>query len=153
MKPNKITYDDAFEALSGLSIGHVFFSGEYREYVKDNEHLQKHINSCNNPKKAYVGFVLGDDVDSEAGLQKTVITFYFEVQTKKLTRISGTAEDEYHYVNKLFHKEATEPTIEEGGRALYYDTFKQVMRTDWDWTPLSKKNYIINKFKNFMKNV
>lgn len=52
---NKISYDDAFEALSGLSIGHVYFSSkEYKEYVKDNEDLQRHINKCNDLKAAYV---------------------------------------------------------------------------------------------------
>lgn len=151
---NKISYEDAFEALSGLSIGHVSFSSkEYSKYVRDNEDLQRHINKCNDIKTAYVSFVLGDDVDSVKGLQRTVITFFFEVQSKKLTRINGMAKDEYGYVNKLFKKEPSEPSIEEGGRALYYDTFKQVMRTNWDWTPVSKKNYIINKFKSFIKNV
>lgn len=151
---NKISYEDAFEALSGLSIGHVFFSSkEYNKYVRDNEDLQRHINKCNDIKTAYVGFVLGDDVDSVKGLQRTVITFFFEVQSKKLTRINGMVKDEYGYVNNLFKKEPNEPTIEEGGRVLYYDTFKQVMRTNWDWTPVSKKNYIINKFKSFIKNV
>lgn len=164
---NKISYEDAFEALSGLSIGHVSFSSkEYSKYVRDNEDqdilksglqnggdLQRHINKCNDLKTAYVSFVLGDDVDSVKGLQRTVITFFFEVQSKKLTRINGMAKDEYGYVNKLFKKEPSEPSIEEGGRALYYDTFKQVMRTNWDWTPVSKKNYIINKFKSLIKNV
>lgn len=148
---NKISYDDAFEALSGLSIGHVFFSSkEYKEYVKDNKDLQSHIDKCNDIKTAYVGFVLGDNVDSVEGLQKTVITFFFEVRSKKLTRVNNLANGGYSYVNKLFKKEPTEPTVEEGGKALHYDTFKQVMRTDWDWSPSIKKNYI-SKFKNFLK--
>ncbi len=141
---NRISYDDAFEALSGLSIDHVSFHQiQYWTYVKDNQDLQNHINKCKEPKKAYVRFTIGDNYGE---VSRSVINFYFEVQTKKLTSIDGKADKDYQYVNKLFKKEPDEPSVAEGGRYLHYDTFKQVMRTEWDWNP--KKNFI-SKFSNF----
>lgn len=155
---NQITYEEAFEALSGLSIGHVTFSRwssgcKYISYVYSNEELQDHIDKLSGGT-GYVGFVIGDDMDS--GVQKAVVNIFFDIRSRKMM-VAGRAPIEYNYVNALFNKLPGELPVSEGGRALHYDTFKQVMRIEWDWEVSSSfslfKRKVIRKWRVYIKSL
>jgi hypothetical protein len=151
-----MTYDDAFELLGGFEIVKVsvfsskFYNKEKERFIytsnpielKKITELQKLIDSARGYKdtgervnKANIIFVLKDEYDNELHLTfdsetRLVINKYFESS-------DGLVMNYKNNVN--IYK-------------LNFETFKSVLRCDWDWDlwKKSKKKGVMKTIKDFL---
>lgn len=153
----KADYDNIFEILSGLDISKVevkYYEWKYInsddpksgkiyspsfEEIKTNNQLIRSLNKHDKDRidSNDTNFVVFTLVDMD---NKEVMKVGFTPITKILTWHSGNSENKYNkgISNYVYLNAISDFYV--GKTVIFYDTFKKVFRTDWDWNVNTKIN-------------
>lgn len=154
---NFVEYDDVFESLYGLEISSVMFtnngSPRIKKLVRTPGELQEVLNRVSIFFNSTIGFILSDED------QNPVIELFFDPRTKvniaygSCNHYVSDADwdkfkiyfDNYYKITNLLGKlpDNSLSTVIPN-KEIYFDTFKKMLRTEWDWippvdTPMKKK--------------